>query len=515
MAKLFEKADRSRLEGDEETSYVYYMKAMNLVTKIQKRPNYMNEKSVVAKTVGTNATMNQRFKNMSTLQESLVQRYRETYPAENGATPLAESTRVPAESDISQNISEINSEILDVRQTIECTQLFRMMEEGHKLLIMDCRPEEDYKQSKIIYQYTLNVPDKLLTLGMTASKIQQLLPNESKVFWEMRSSRLTLVFVDWTSTRFNRNSPVWHLNEILMEWDPELEKKPEMLLLEGGYEKWKTIYPMKCVNPQYQSPKGASGDMPGLEGIEYPNIDDIQMKDDSFKPQVDRTMKLSALQAHENRKSTLELLEAKTKLVDKSLQNERELLNLETEIKSIITDKENNKESSQKEQSLMFQIWQLQSKQNDSKVVERSLDQQIVETKQDVKDLTGQTKMAQVEEELAKKQSEWQKLQGEREIKHRQREEELKKTRDEALRLAREQKPENFDNRTLKTQRKEELILSPKSLNNVILPSAPTFDRSVKPLINTRYTFNEEDFSPVYGRVVSFWGMWANMKFSI
>jgi hypothetical protein len=495
VSKLFQQAEKLRLDGDEEASYILYMKAMNLLTKIQQRPTYQKEKQSIAKALGSNVQMNKYFENMDKLNASLGKRYKEKYPAEK----KSESTQVaekPPDSD-----EPVVPE--EVRQTIDCTQLFRMIEEGHKLLIMDCRSEEDYEQSKISYHYTLNAPEKHLMIGMTEAKLQKLLPNESKVFWELRKNREPWIFIDWFSTRFNRNSPIWHLREILTLWDQDLEKKPEMLCLEGGYERWKTMYPMKCHNPQYQCPKSENGDTPGLDGIEYPNFDDIQMKDDSFRPQIDRSMKQSALKAHELNKTPLELLEAKEKLLDKSLQNEKELMNLETEIKNIKGDKENDEDSSQKQQNIMFQIWQLQSKQDDIKVEGRTIDEQIDKTKDKVKE-QEKSKVAQVEEELAKKEVERIRLQNERERQHKEREEGIRKAREEALRLARERKPENLDNRIpQKTQRKEELILSPKALNNVITPTVPTFDRSAKPAINTRFIYNEEDFSPVYGKVVS------------
>jgi USP8 dimerisation domain/Rhodanese-like domain len=499
LKKLVEAAEKHKLEGDEEMSYCLYMKYMNLLTKIQKRSDYTKEKTLVGKMVGNNDTISKYLDTLEKLKNSLVERYDNKYPPQN-VQPLAESTRIPDDFNESLSMTAIPKER---SETVSCEELYKMMEEGHKLLIMDCRPESDYEQSKITYHYTINIPQHILTIGMTASKIQQQLPNESKVFWELRTSR-TLIFMDWSSQRFNRNSPVWHLKEILLEWDEELEKKPEMLLLEGGYDFWKTHYPMKCNNPNFSPPNDLSGDAMGLDGIEYPNIDDIQMKDASLNktqtPLVDRTMKLSAVKAYENNKTPLEILEEKDKLADKSLQNERELLNLETRIKDIVTDKENNEDSSIKEQSLMFQIWQLQSKQEDLSVEERTLKKQMeaIETKEQFKDTQERTKLMEVEEQLKQKENERKQIHEERERK--------RKEREEALRLARERKPPLNDHRTPpKTQRKDELILSPKALGNqVVAPSIPAFDRSAKPALNnTRYIFNEEDFSPVYARVVS------------
>jgi hypothetical protein len=218
------------------------------------------------------------------------------------------------------------------------------------------------------------------------------------------------------------------------------------------------------------------------------------MKEDSFKPVIDRSKKQNALKAHEQTKSAMELLEEKGKLLDRSIQNEQEQLNLEKEIKNIVVDKE-NENSTQQEQQLMYHLWELQAKQNDFAVEEKSIDEQIDKSKDVVKD-QDKTKMQQIEEDVKIRKYKMQKLKEEREKAKREREEFLKR--------AREMKPENLDHRIPpKTQRKNELILSPKTLNNVITPSVPTFDRSAKPAVTARHIYNEEDFSPVYGKVVS------------
>lgn len=487
------------MDGDEERSYVLYMKFMGIMAKLTRLPDYQKQKQQVTKILGTNETMRKHLDKLEVLSSSLKARY-----ALKNAEK-AESS--PIEIDAAPLESSLSTSQLEIKNVIDCRELFTKMEEQTKLLIMDCRPEADYELSKMTYKYTLNVPEPLLTLGMTASKILERLPNESKVYWNLRETRC-IIFVDWSSQRFNRNSPVWHLKEILMDWDQDVDTKPEMFLLEGGYERWVTIYPMKTTNPQVAPPKTTNGQGPAIEDVEYPNWEDILMKDASLNqsitaPQVDRSIKVNAVKAYESGKSQLELLEENEQIMNKSLMTEKELLTLETSLKQIVSDKENNEDSSSKEQSHLFKIWELQSKQKDIILEEKSIKEQIDQSKSQEKEPSSNltTKVQQIERTILEMELERKRVHDEREKK--------KKERDEALKIARARKPTFNDHKTPpKSQRKDELILSPKALSNQInsstITSIPSFDRSSKPSqIYIRQTFNEEDFAPVYGRVVS------------
>lgn len=493
LSKLIEQADKERLAGDEEKSYVLYMKFMSIMSKLQKSSAFSKEqqKSVSIMFGGKNG-INKIFDKLVTLKLSLQNRYAQTYP-----TVVAEPMRMNIDHDPALSFTKT-----EVREVIDCKTLYDLMKKSQKLLIMDCRSEEDYEQSKMNYKYTMNVPEKILKLGMTASKIKESLPNDSKVFWELRLQR-QLIFVDWCSKIFNRNSPVWHLKEILLEWDQEHDKKPEILLLSGGYDEWKTVYPTQCINPQFSPPISSNGDVPAIGDIEYPNIDDIEMKDKSLNkttPLIDRSIKPNASKLIDMNKTQLQLLEETEKIMDKSLRNEKELLNLETGLKEIVSDKENNEDSSAQEQQMLFKIWELQSKEKDFQVEEKNVKEMVNQANDKVEGPQEMTKLMQVEQHLKEMADERKHIQEQRELK--------KKEREEALKFARDRKPQLNDHRTPpKSQRKNEIILSPKELeltNQTGASVIPAFDRSSKPIqIVSRQIFNEEDFSPVYGRVVS------------
>ena len=489
-----EEAEKARLAGDEERSYVLYMKYMSMVTKMEKTPDFKKDKTLIVKTLGGNTNISKIFSHLEQLKQSLIERYDQLKEKEQQAASM-ESINMNV--DVDPTLSESR---IEVKEVIDCRTLYDMMEENQKLLIMDCRSAEDYEQSKMTYTYTMNIPENILKLGMTAPRILKSLPNESTVFWMLRDQR-QLIFVDWYSKRFNRNSPVWHLREILKEWDQETDKKPEILLLSGGYDEWRTVYPMKCYNPQYSPPKSFNGDVAGVDCIEYPNWEDIQMKDTSLNtsiPHIDRTMKPSSAKASEVMKTKLELYQEKEQIVDKSLRNEKELLTVETNYKTIISDKENNEDSTAQEQQYLFRLWELQSKEKDIQVEENSIKELLDQSKDVVEEPLQMTKLAQVEQNLKEKEQERKRIHEERERK--------KKEREEALKFARDRKPQLNDHRSPpKTQRKNEIILSAKELpNQVSSETIPAFDRSSKPVhYMTRQIFNDQDFFPVYGRVVS------------
>ena len=494
LKKLKDEAEKKRMDGDEEVCYVLYMKYMSLLSALQKKPDYAREKDFVMKLIGNNTTIAKLFDRIQVIQNSLKERYDEAYPIKSRELmPLGE---------LVMNIEDEEQQPPPpVPDSITCEALYEKMTNNEKLLIMDCRTEEHYQTSRMNYQYTMNVPEEIIDLGMTASKIQRALPNGSKVFWELRAHRHFIIIVDWFSARFNRNSAVWHLKEILVGWDEDVEKKPEMLLLEGGYEKWKTLYPHKCNNPQFDPPKETNGDAPTIDGIEYPNIEDITMKGDESMnisvPMIDRSMKMNAIN-NSLSKTKLELLEEKEILLNKSLQNEQELIKLETEYKAVANNKENDGDASSKEQAFLFKIWELSSQQRDNQLHENTIKDQLgISIEQPSSN--EMTKVKQIEHELMLKELQRKHLQEERERK--------KKEREEALKFARDRKPQFNDHRTPpKSQRKDELILSPKSLSNqVITPSSiPSIDRSSKPLQSlNRQVYNEPDFAPVFGRVVS------------
>lgn len=247
-----------------------------------------------------------------------------------------------------------------------------------------------------------------------------------------------------------------------------------------------------------------------LDDIEYPSLDDIIMKDSSLTgsnksikiPGIDRSSKADAIKHYED-KNVTQLLEEQEKLANKSLQNEKDMLTTQLEIKKIMHDKEDSISNDVEEKELLsnerlFRMMQLESKQKDYILEDEAIKDQLrIMREQDI----GKTEPIsdEVEKRIHEKDLERKKLNEQRE---REQEESA-----EQLRLARERKPLSIINRSpVKTPRSSlanELILSPKTLTQV--PQIPHFDRNAKPTFSSQRQdfYNEQDFAPVYSKVVS------------
>lgn len=484
--KLLESAELMVKEGDEEYAYILYGRYMKILSTLQKRSDYAKEKDYIKKMLGGNGEQQKIMEKMERLTDSLNKRYHQKKME-------LESNRISF-NELAIPLA-IKSEI---RHSITCYQLYEMIEkESSRFLIMDCRPEDDFQESRIIFNFQCCVPQNLCCIGMSVGKVQAKLPNESKVFWEMRKSRPIIVFVDWFSTSFTRNSPIWNLKNILVDWDQELDKKPEMILLEGGYDQWLTTYPSRCTDPHVTSPKHANTiSSPSMDDIEYPNVDDIMMKDQletSQTPAIDRSTKNNAMKAYDEKNlSQSELLERKELLMNKSIQNNIELIRLENDYSIIEADKE-NQELISSQQDLLYKIYELHTKQKDVELEGETIEEELKIVKNDPVKPSEKSKVEDLENRLKIKADEQNivKLEALSKVK----------AREEALEKARQNKPK-FESPIKPSPRKSELILSPRNLNKQ--NSIPRIDRASKPAsISNQHYYESQDFAPVYGKVVS------------
>lgn len=99
--------------------------------------------------------------------------------------------------------------------------------------------------------------------------------------------------------------------------------------------------------------------------IEYPNISDIRMKDDSFgsqpdRPVVDRNSKAAALHVYGTKNMQKdEILSEHEKIMDRSIQNEREMLTAEQKLKQIHENQEQTANDQEQNELLMEKCTEL------------------------------------------------------------------------------------------------------------------------------------------------------------
>ena len=188
------------------------------------------------------------------------------------------------------------------------------------------------------------------------------------------------------------------------------------------------------------------------------------------------------------------MLEEKERLINKSIQNEKELLKLEQDLDTISANKENESDPA-KQQQMLYAIWELDTKQKDFAFQHESINKEIEKVKKTTVLSPKISKVEDLENRLKVKEAEERKLHDDREVK--------KKEREEKLLIARQNKPQFDDYKSpIKAPRKSELILSPRNLNQNAIPH---FDRTSKPTLqNSQHFYDNQDFAPVYQKVVGF-----------
>lgn len=481
--KVYRKAEECYLDGDEELSYIYFMRYFNLIDFIRKMPDYASNKQQVAKSLGHHKQLSDVLDKTEALSNSLKKRYSEL-------SEKNQSMQNEANAQMVGN-NHGNGEDMDVSMEEEtglsATELFKAMKDPKtSLLIMDCRPKADFASSRLNYQYCINIPAEIILPGMTAGKIQQQLEASSKGLWSSRMVKDKIVLMDWSTKTAVPilHTPIWRLRDILQNWDPDTTYRSPIKCLIGGYENFILMYPMQCTNPNVQAPVDLAADSNVLDDIEYPSINDITMKDtnkfestsgqhpsgDVSRPTIDRKSKAAALKTYDEKQKMLDLLQEQEALVEKVLENERKRLEAENDWQSVskqvkqMDGTDQNEILKSREQELLYNIMQLESKERDYKLENELLLQQVEEYKRREREMNKIVSDTEAETVKKTEQNIEVKLKEAKQIDEQR--EKITQEREKQLAFAREQK------RHLKPPAEEEEISKPK---------IPQFDRSIKP----------------------------------
>ncbi|XP_035794909.1 ubiquitin carboxyl-terminal hydrolase 8-like isoform X1 [Anopheles albimanus] len=510
--KLIEQSDRYYLEKDEEQAYVGYMRLMNLVQTIRQNKEYTRKKQMVTKLLGTQADFNRIFTKLDLLKTSLEARYREQALRKASATP---SIRVVPNNERNQATQSATTYFIGDKQAITAKELHDMMNDPRvSLLIMDCRSAKDFEESHLRYTYLVNVPEHLLVAGMTAGKINHALPSESRILWSNRMVKEHVVLMDWNTSGIPvKDTPIYVLNYILCHYDQDIEDT-KIIRLDGGYESFLLYYPACCTNPSYRPPIALYAEGENIDDIEYPNISDIPMKEDSFskpgfKPTIDRNSKVAAVSLYQARQKPLEdILVEHEQILDKSKQNALDIINTEKELQNLEQQEPSDAGLDETQESLLFEVMQLKDRQRDYEAEKA----RILEEEESYKE------MEKEKQERGERISTEQAERLEREAYERrllEKEREQRELEEKCQRLAREREAKLALAREQKRHLKENVPEGPKSYPDqqpahvANTNRMPLFDRSAKPLAdhnhNVRSTRDldvvQRDFAPVYGNV--------------
>lgn len=203
---MLDSAEKYRLEGDEEMSFCRYQHYFKIASTLH-RPDFVQTGLLVEELLKTNEklSLNERLDDVfRNLRDSLAVRY--------------------------------DRESFDL---ISCLELRREMKTPRELLILDCRPREDYEKSRIKFERIVNFPQATLEAGEEATRM---LLSKFRQFWRLRENSKLFVFVD---TAQQGTSPGVALKRTFLD-SMSADLRQEIVLLKGGYEEWKMTYPDLC-----------------------------------------------------------------------------------------------------------------------------------------------------------------------------------------------------------------------------------------------------------------------------
>lgn len=154
-------AKKKHKEGDDELAYVFYMKYFGLLNFIKSSTDYAKEKDFVRKLLGPNDNVKAYMDVVATIQKSLSDRYEEKKSKNENRIVTNENNKrekSPEQEELDTTTGQ--------QRTIECSELFALISDPSvSMLIMDCRPAEEFAASRILFKSLLNVPDSIICRG--------------------------------------------------------------------------------------------------------------------------------------------------------------------------------------------------------------------------------------------------------------------------------------------------------------------------------------------------------------
>lgn len=279
--KLFQAAKDANRKGNQEDSYIYFMKYLSIISYVQKSDEYKRKKSDIDKELSRHSVL-YALETAEKLSKCLEERYRKAdliKPPLERVQPKQEAPEEIVSNPSSETIRKpdvVNEPSLqDVGMS--CMQLCKILEQNpSNVVIMDVRPQSCFNDSHIMYDSCISVPEEILQPGCSASKLAEKLPVKSQSKWRMRLNVEHLILLDWASTTTNLqpDSAIHRLQTIILEWDPAVEYRSKPVILNGGFTEWWNHYPMYCTNPKPQLPPQTDDGLLDIDDVVYPELVD-------------------------------------------------------------------------------------------------------------------------------------------------------------------------------------------------------------------------------------------------
>lgn len=399
--KLFESAEDARLKGDEEYSYVYFMKYLRVIAYISKDKEYIKHKTYFNNMLGAK-NPNKAIDAAEKLKNSLINRYDKEQTTQR-LNEIKENELIKQKLEEKKAIEDVAVNEPPQHMglpgpdevTVKSEQLYTILKSGKlKVMILDARPGKDYIESHINYPACISVPEECIAPGHSANVLEQNLPAASKPVWAERASMELIVMLDWNSTAVIPGKPLHLLKTILLKWDTKVQYSRAPVGLRGGYEDWLLKFPALTTNPHATPPTHEEFLDDMLGDIEYPNWSDISppapaasvsLPRKPGEPAVDRTSKAAALQMYEERARMQIILEQQERIADTSLTLEMQRIEAEQDWEKVRTQHESEQQDELRamyklrEQEIISQLMQMENKQFDMEQENQSLREQLEE----------------------------------------------------------------------------------------------------------------------------------------
>ncbi|CAH2274065.1 ubiquitin carboxyl-terminal hydrolase 8 [Pelobates cultripes] len=294
--KIFQKAEESRLDGDEEKAYVFYMKFLYVFELLKKRTDFKQNQDYFKSLLGPSNIV-KSVEQAEKLSESLKNRYEEAEvrkrleERERIEEQKREESLLPKEPsadahDKHEKNQSVNREMKEPvvkkassnvpQGAISPEKLYGLMSDKNiNIIIMDARSEKDFKESHI--KGSISVPEEAICPGYTAQKIEGNLPEASKEDWNRRGHTDYIILLDWFSSvnDLKLGTTLQSLKDALFKWETKTILQSEPFVLDGGYENWLLCYPMYTTNGKVYVPKRSKTEsFPLLLNFSYPTLDE-------------------------------------------------------------------------------------------------------------------------------------------------------------------------------------------------------------------------------------------------
>lgn len=151
--------------GDEEDAFIKFMKYIGLITHVQKLSQFKSNKDFYSRLIGR-ANIALALENAEKLRDSLERRYAmksiadESYHRDKYKADYYDKINDRMDDNDRMDVDNSNKNSITVQKLYEW-----IMDKNVGLLIIDCRPSNDYEDSHLLYPYCCNVPENIIRHG--------------------------------------------------------------------------------------------------------------------------------------------------------------------------------------------------------------------------------------------------------------------------------------------------------------------------------------------------------------